>query len=301
MNDKTVLKYFTDLMLFIGDGTREVMIFPEDTPPDSRRIIHTLAHQKGLEHRSRGTGHQRQVVVSKTRTSTSPPIPAVPIGSMYNDYNRRGLNRAATTDFSSVTRGANQDYHTLERQSSFLDIPNSPSNGFGRQNLREAKSFADLRSHSGSPSLLTSNFPPMPNTSRYTEVGNLSGGQTATPTLTPTSSGTLVHDDLVGPLNVMSLGYSNERSSANRSNGRLNMDRDNYSAATSVIGSHRPSNGTYEDQSRNGTSMVPERQPRLPAWNTNFSARDRQNGLGGRGDSEIDRNGSTNGWDDTRS
>lgn len=311
MNDPVILEYYTKLSIFENDGTREVMIFPETLLPEHRRIIHTLAHMKQLDHKSRGNGEQRQVVVSKISTNISPPLPSAPIGAVYanSEYNRRALNRAATTDFSNHRMGSTADYETTSRQP-YLDIPSSPSNGFGGRNLREAKSFADLRSHSGSPSLLaTGNYPPMPNTnmSRYPEVGALSSGQSATPNLTPTSSNNAlssVNEDITSSMDRMMLAdFASERTRANRSNGRLNMDRDNPSASAGAIGSHRPSNGTYEDQPRNGGSMIPERQPRLPGWNDtqSFSTRGRQNGIGSRGDGEQDFTGSTNGWNDNRS
>lgn len=298
MNDPNTLNYYTQLMVFLADVNKDAIVFPTHTTPHDRRIIHTIAHQKSLDHTSTGQGEHRQVIVSKVKTN--PPVATMSLNSMYsNDYSRRGLNRAATTDFSNVNRGDNREYHNLERQGSFLDIPNSPNGFGGRQNLREAKSFADLRSHSGSPSLLNSaNFPSMPG-SRYDLTG-LPNGRSATPTLTPTSSNntTVGHDDLVNTMNSLSVGYPNERPATNRTNGRLNMERDNYSAVTGAIGSHRQTNGTYGD--RNGGSLV-ERQPRLPGWKETPFSRGRQDGIAGQSNSEFERNRSTHVWDDNKS
>lgn len=292
MNDQVVLKYYSELVLFIADQSREVMVFPETLPPDHRRIIHTLAHSQGLEHKSRGQGEQRQVVLTKAKPTISPPLIPTPMGSLFGaDYSRRGLNRAATTDFSSVSRGSNHDYHTLERQASFLGIPNSPSNGFGGRYVREAKSFADLRSHNGSPSLI--GYPPMPSVPNYSEVGGMTNGQSGTPSLASTSSNNaLTPDDLSTSFNNLGLGQYDRPVTTRSNGGRLNIDQDTHGSATGAIGSHRPSNGNYEDHSRNGGSLVPERQPRIPGYGAApFSARGRQNGLSSRGDASSDTSG----------
>lgn len=275
-------------MLFKGDASRETLIFPTTITPEQRRTIHTLAHHMGLEHRSEGQAEMRQVQILKSRpTQISPPVPQLQSG-YFNESQRRGLNRAATIDFSE-SRDPNYYNHTLGRQSSgLLDIPGSPGlGGLGAaQNLRAAKSFADLRSYSPSPAPgLTQNA------SRYTDSYG-QGHSTAasgTPNLTPTSASGMNSRDsdfVINGLNNLTLGF--DRPSATRAN------------AAGPIGSQRPVNGSYDESARNGASAVPERQPRGPGseWGSGFS-RPRQNGHVNRGSSgELDLNTAEKSWDD---
>ena len=67
--DPATLGYFSDLVLFVQDSTREVLIFPIGIPPKERRNIHELAHGTDLYHRSKGVGPDRQVIVLRHRPS----------------------------------------------------------------------------------------------------------------------------------------------------------------------------------------------------------------------------------------
>lgn len=303
-NDPIVLSYYSELMLFKNDKAKDSLGFDSSVPPEERRIIHTLAHHMGLDHRSEGNGSQRQVNIYKKPLNVSPPAPQLPNGQ-YADSHRRVLNRAATTDFSEA-RGSDPGYysHTLGRQrSDLLDIPGSPGlTGINdRQGaLRAAKSFSELRSFSPSPALTTASFPQAlaQNVSVFREYGMTSGASGTPPNLTPTSAGNPMNgrdDSLLtnsfGNLNI-STGY--DRQSAPRMNGRLvnQSDRDNQGSAAGPIGSQRPTNGHYDDNSRSG-SVITERQPRGPTGTTEWGnstgfGRPRQNGHVNRGSGELD-------------
>jgi hypothetical protein len=304
LNDPASLNFYTDLMLFKKDPNREALIFPSDVTPEGRRVIHTLAHHMGLEHRSEGEGDMRQVQIFKSRpTQISPSVPQLH-SPYYNDSQRRVLNRAATVDFSEG-RDTNFYGHTLGRTTSGLTVPGSPglSGMNASHNLRAAKSFADLRSYTPSPALSTASFPVglSQNVSRYTEnYGQGHSSQASgTPNLTPTSAGGMNSRDadfLNGGMANLSLGYVR----ANASNARLNSERETHISPAGAIGSQRPINGHYEDNSRNGGTAVPERQPRGPGseWSAGF--RTRQNGHVQRGSGEHELNIPGNAWDDNR-
>lgn len=275
LNEPTTLSFYTELTLFKNDNSRETMVFPNTITPDERRTIHTLAHHMALEHRSEGTGEHRQVLILKRANV----VPQISSGTYYNE-SRRGLNRAATVDFTE-NRSLDSNYNdmSLRRQGShLLDIPGSPGGGglSAAHNLRGAKSFADLRSYSPSPVPSNSSFPTnlAQNASRYADSYNNSNNS-GTPTITPTSAGGMGgRDDLLSGMS--SLGLGNNRS--------------NYTPSAGPIGSQRPINGNYDESSRNGTSAVPQRQPKGPSgteWNQGFS-RTRQNGHMNRGSGELD-------------
>ena len=165
------------------------MSFPSTLTPQQRRIVHTLAHQMGLMHLSKGTGEQRQVHILRTNEmpNLSPPISQLSA----QDSQRRALSRAATTDFADGRGSEVLSAGGLGRQSSgFLGFLESPGGGGGGgfvaglggaapggllagQNLRAAKSFADLRSYTPSPVPSTASFPATLSTnfSRFTDHG----------------------------------------------------------------------------------------------------------------------------------
>ena len=290
LNDPTTLSFYTELMLFKGDGNRETLIFPTTITPEQRRTIHTLAHHMGLEHRSEGQAEMRQVQILKNRpTQISPPVPQLQ-SSFFNESQRRGLNRAATIDFSE-SRDPNYYNHTLGRQTSgLLDIPGSPGMS-GLQNLRAAKSFADLRSYTPSPVPSTASFPAgaAQNLPRYADnYGHATSAASGTPNITPTSAGGLNssssrdNDFVLNGMAGLNLGFN---TGAPRGN------------AAGPIGS-RPVNGNYEDGSRNGATTAPERQPRGPGseWAPGFS-RPRQNGHVNRTSADLDINSGEGGWE----
>lgn len=297
-------------MLF-KNSHEDILVFPSTVTPVDRRTIHTLAHNMGLDHRSEGQGDTRCVQILKRGAAMSTPVPPMPT-TYYNESQRRGLNRAATIDFSE-TRDHGNNYHTLSRQgSSLLELPGSPGmSGLGaNHNLRAAKSFADLRSYTPSPVPSTASFPAglTQNISRYTDYGH-SSAASGTPNLTPTSAGngmnTRDRDEsfLVNGLANLAIGY--DRAPATRSNltGRIGQERENHSSSAGPIGSQRPTNGVlYDETPRNGASVV--RQPNGPGgdWGAagNGFARPRQNGHLNRGSGELDLNSFENGWDDNR-
>ena len=302
MNDPITFSYYTDLLIFREDPNRETYVFPTSTLPSDRRIIHTLAHHMGLEHKSEGNGEHRQVMILKSRPNITPQASQLP--SSYYNESRRGLNRAATIDFSE-TREMNSGYynHTLGRQGSgLLDIPGSPGLGGlnAAQNLRGAKSFADLRSYTPSPVPSSASFPVhlSQNVARYNEYVP-SSAASGTPNLTPTSAGGINRDEafILNGIGNMNLGMSNN----NRSNiGRIGQERDHNAGP---IGSQRPMNGNYDDNLRNGATAVPERQPRGPGadWGNGFRPRQNgQNGHANRGSGELDLRSVEREWGDNR-
>ncbi|KAL8720647.1 MAG: hypothetical protein Q9225_002517 [Loekoesia sp. 1 TL-2023] len=302
LNDPQTLSFYSQLLLFKDDMTREVLIFSPELTPIARRIVHTLAHHMGLCHVSHNTGDQRQVHVYRaTGNNISPPIPQG--SSIPSDPDRRGLNRAATMDFNEARGVGPGMYNTLRGQQStgFLGIPDSPG-GFGAQNnLRGAKSFADLRSFSPSPVPSTASFPAalQSNIARFQEQqGSYGSGSAAstTPTLTPTASAQALgqhrsDDMLVNGFGGMSLGGSTlgpNSGSPRRLRGMFSWDQDSQANAAGPIGSNRSFSNNYDDQSRERGSNLPVRQPRGPAVErgSGFS-RGRQNGHQARGSDEL--------------
>ena len=290
LNDPTTLGFFTQLMLFKEDKAKEALIFPPTLPPPERRTVHTIAHHLSLAHVSRGSGEHRQVHVFRAPSNMSPPIPQLP-GSLFgNDAHRRVLNRAATTDFSEA-RLQDPQYGTLGRQpSGLLDIPGSPGgNGAlsaASQNLRAAKSFADLRSYTPSPVPSSASFPAAIGSglNRFEGFGGAVGG---TPNLTPTATTGGMSDEafLVNGLGGLGLGSSfggmngNGMSQPGRGDGRSMLppyasDSQNAQQQSfgGPIGGHRSfattnmSTTSYDDLSRErGQGSLPLRQPRGPA------------------------------------
>jgi hypothetical protein len=153
------------LTLFRNDPDREILVYPTDITPQQRRIVHILAHNMGLEHRSVGEGQNRQLHVIKSSGTAAGVSPTAIQSTMHltaaaaglADAHRRGLSRAATIDFADA-RGSSAlgPYSTMNRQGKpTLAIPDSPENPM---NLRGVKSFADLRSYTPSPSPSVSGY-----------------------------------------------------------------------------------------------------------------------------------------------
>lgn len=244
-------------------------MFPSTITPQQRRVVHILAHNMGLEHRSVGEGQHRQIhVIKDTGASTPMHIPP----GVSADAHRRGLSRAATIDFAETRANGPGQYGTLGRQGRHgptLELPDSPDGGLNA--LRGVKSFADLRSYTPSPSLSASGYPQGntvhgPNVAQYGEYSASLGGQNSSLT-TPTTPGTGSNTDpsmLISDLGSMSLGEP-------FNGGRLRPRE-----TPGAIGSQRPGlNGA-------STRSVPERQPHGPTgdWSEGmgFGGRSRTNG-----------------------
>ncbi|KAI9680330.1 MAG: hypothetical protein M1829_001216 [Trizodia sp. TS-e1964] len=288
LNDPQTLQFYSQLLLFRDDLTREALIFPPTLSPPQRRIVHTLAHHMALAHVSRGNGEQRQVHVFRAppgANNMSPPLPQIST-AMPGDSHRRGLNRAATVDFSD-TRGSDAGpLGNVGRQSSgLLDIPGSPATHgiIAGQNLRAAKSFADLRSYTPSPVPSSASFPASlgAGISRYNEYGPGSGAS-ATPTLTPTGNGSGMMSSreeslLSNGLGSMSLGGSLGVGGVISRDGRTMHLMDSQHAVGGPIGSNRNFGLAFDDPSR-GRAPVPHRQPRGPVPERGSGFRPRPNG-----------------------
>ncbi|KAH9885889.1 hypothetical protein F4778DRAFT_489063 [Xylariomycetidae sp. FL2044] len=266
LNDPSTLDFYTQLTLFKNDPSREVFIFPPDVAPEQRRQIHILAHNMGLEHRSVGEADRRQIQVMK-RPQNSPPIhPQSQIPNVSWEDHRRGLSRSATYDFAESRIGSGA-YHTLGRQGPTLEVPGgSPGENGIPNNLRAAKSFADLRTHSPSPAPSVSSYMgPLGNGlgSRFGDFSTTSLNTHTPPNLTPTSGQNAASSTdalLAGNMASMGLGFDTNASHL--------RNRDNPGA----IGSQRP--GANGANNRN----APDRQPRGPEWGEatqGFSTRSR--------------------------
>jgi RNA recognition motif-containing protein len=313
LNDPQQLEYYNQLMLFKANQERSHLVFDSTKTPTERAIIHMLAHHMNLEHRSEGQGDSRCVVVTKRDALITPPVSQLPQSFAF-DSTRRVLNRAATCDFGEYRETLHG--HSLARQTSgMLDIPASPGlNGLSApHNLRAAKSFADLRSYSPSPSQSNSGFPSSLAQTAQKFITDHNQSTTGTPSLTPTSGGGMSnHEDyLVREMNGMNLrgvdttvgtiGYERPSNSRSKPNSRIGQERETSSKSAGPIGSQRPVNGhSYEDKPRNGSTSVPERQPRGPGGDWGGFSRPRQNGHANRGSGELDLNSFDMGWDDNR-
>ncbi|KAJ5941714.1 hypothetical protein N7516_001882 [Penicillium verrucosum] len=271
LNDTQTLSYYSQLLLFKEDTVRDSVIFPHNLTPSQRRTVHTLAHNMGLGHASRGSGEQRQ-----------------------SDSGRRGLNRAATIDFSEARQEGPGAFNTLRGQNSgFLGVMDSPGNFANGQNLRAAKSFADLRSYTPSPVPSSASFPAalQSNGARL----QYEGAPTATsntPTLTPAQSGSslgMQRDDnlLVNSLGGLSLGtgIGGPNSSPRRLRGMFSWEQDTQQSNAGAIGSNRGMGMGYDGQQE----RMPVRQPRGPTPDKGTGFR-RQNGHQARGSDELRTN-----------
>ncbi|CAI7598948.1 unnamed protein product [Penicillium palitans] len=295
LNDTQTLSYYSQLLLFKEDTVRDSVIFPHNLTPSQRRTVHTLAHNMGLGHASRGSGEQRQVQVFKIAAgaNVSPPTSSIP-PSGQSDSGRRGLNRAATIDFSEARQEGPGAFNTLRGQNSgFLGVMDSPGNFANGQNLRAAKSFADLRSYTPSPVPSSASFPAalQSNGARL----QYEGAPTATsntPTLTPAQSGSslgMQRDEnlLVNSLGGLSLGtgIGGPNSSPRRLRGMFSWEQDSQQSNAGAIGSNRGMGMGYDSQQE----RMPVRQPRGPTPDKGTGFR-RQNGHQARGSDELRTN-----------
>ncbi|KAI4704906.1 hypothetical protein J4E89_009491 [Alternaria sp. Ai002NY15] len=276
LNDPQVLQFYTQLLLFKETKERDSMTFPPNLAPLQRRTVHTLAHQLGLAHVSKGTGEQRQVHIFKVHDNQglSPPMPQMPSNHM--EQPRRNLNRAATTDFSDV-RAEGGFYNAFNRQpSGLLGFPDSPGGLNAVPNLRGAKSYADLRSYTPSPAPSTASHP-------IGRPGGISleglgySGSSTNPNGTPTTGSMSQRDDslLEREMNRMQLSSGYPQNSSPRALRQMTSWD-----APGPIGGHRSFSTNYDDR--------PSRQPRgpLPERGQGFG-RPRQNGHQNRNSDEL--------------
>lgn len=258
--------------MFKRDESREILVFPTGITPEHRRLIHILAHHMGLEHQSMGEAESRQITVLKRQQPS-------PTSNLHNaptntfDVQKRGLSRAATFDFAADrdSRSTSSNYsHLMGRQGPALELPGSPDGNGIPSNLRAAKSFADLRSFTPSPSQASSTYlaPGSGITSTTSRFGDYVGGM-GQPSH-PGSSGTPVSrsNDIISSMGGLSLGPFDP--STLQAQART---------PPGAIGSQRPgANG-------NSAKNAPERQPRGPEWESSvgFGGRGRANGHVPRG------------------
>ncbi|KAF3918943.1 hypothetical protein ABW20_dc0107110 [Dactylellina cionopaga] len=314
LNNPQTLQFYSQLLLFRDDITREALIFPSTLSPSQRRIVHTLAHHMSLAHISRGSGETRQVQVfrhSQSVQSISPP--SIPTVIPVESQQRRTLARATTMDFSE-TRSADGGvgiYSTIGRQGGLLDVPNSPSgkDAQNRTNLRAAKSFADLRSYTPSPVPTSASFTIhlSQNALKYQQqAAEYTNGSSTAPTLTPTASNSMnsINESLLvnGLAGVslgggLGIGSTTLRGDPRDARGLLGSDGGMHGA----IGGLSPSQTTstrnfsmtsYDDQRDRSSQILPSRQPRGPDSERSVGfgrGSVRQTNLrGGQNDSDLD-------------
>ena len=260
--------------MFKRDESREILVFPPGIDPEHRRSIHVLAHHMGLEHQSMGEAESRQLTVLKRHpASPSPNVHNLPGVSL--DMQKKGLSRAATFDFAADrdSRGASSSYaHLMGRQGPMLELPGSPdANGIvNNNNLRAAKSFADLRSFTPSPSQASSGYL-APGGGVPAQSARFGEYMTQNPQTHSINAGTS-KNDLVGGIGNLSLGSFEPGSMQTQAR-----------STPGAIGSQRPG--------ANGHSLknIPERQPRGPEWDssTGFPGRGRANGHMSRGSGKL--------------
>lgn len=280
MNDPVTLEFYTQLTIFKTNTEPETLIFPQDLPPEHRRLIHTLAHHMGLLHTSHGVGEQRQVHVQR-------PAPGSNISPPNHNVNaRQGLVRTSTTDYGEGRPYDGPNYAQLRGQASVGLLDVGDNNAFGRQensNLRNAKSYADLRSWSPSPAPSTASFPAalQTNGTRLHAIGDTAGSNT--PTLTPVASNSAIgigRDEpfLISGFNSMNLGNNTKnqtsprRQRSNFFNSTSTWEDQSSYQATAPIGSKRTVSI--------GAENLPMRQSRGPTSNSAIGFRGRHNGRG---------------------
>lgn len=293
LNNPQCLQFYSKLLLFKEDPTRDLIVFPPTLLPPERRIVHTLAHHMGLGHHSKGESERRAVHVFKesSRARISPPMPQ--IATLQND-SRRGLNRAATTDFSDMRGGDNYYAGGVRQQTSGYLSSYDTTGGLGPgSSLRAAKSFADLRSYTPSPVPSTASFPAaLSNPAGRLQDFGRDSTQSTTPTLmTPTSSlAERGENQIINGLGNMTLG-AGFGGSPRGLRGFPSWDREN----PGPIGSNRSFSTTYDErnQSRGSLPGGPERQPRGPLLERGAGfPRPRQNGHVARNSDEMSQQSS---------
>lgn len=277
LNDPQTLEFYTELVMFRRDDSREILVFPPGISPEHRRSIHILAHHMGLEHQSIGEADARQLTVLK-RQQPSPTanIHNAPANSL--DVHKRGLSRAATFDFAAdrESRVTSNNYaQVMGRQGPTLELPGSPDGNGIPNNLRAAKSFADLRSFTPSPSQASSSYlAPGGGMNSIGPTSTARFGDYVNPVASPSHPG---NPSTPGPKNdglVSSLGALNIGSYESSSLPQQNR------STPGAIGSQRPSANNSSGTSSAAGKGAPDRQPRGPEWeaSSGFGGRSRPNG-----------------------
>ncbi|KAK9350795.1 hypothetical protein V1505DRAFT_397956 [Lipomyces doorenjongii] len=107
LNDPETLNFYSEILLFRDDVSREELVFGGTLTPLQRRNVHLLAHTMGLVHLSRGEGDMREVVVSRR------PQPHSQSMLMYANRN---------IGIPEEYAGSNVDSRLLRGAKSFADI-----------------------------------------------------------------------------------------------------------------------------------------------------------------------------------
>lgn len=273
MNDPVTLEHYTQLMLFKSSTEPETLIFSQDLSPEHRRLVHTLAHHMGLLHTSHGVGEQRQVHVQRAApgSNISPPN--------QNANIRQGIVRTSTSDYDGPRSYYDEGVSQLRGQSSVGLLGVDYSNRQDNSHLRNAKSYAELRSWSPSPAPSSASFPAIQANGRIQAIGDTAGSNT--PTLTPVASNPALGRDepfLISSFNTLNINNgANTQTSPRRQRGNFfnntsTWEDQNSYQATAPIGSKRT-------VSIGADNSAPMRQSRGPNSNSAMGFR-RHNGRG---------------------
>ncbi|GAO17590.1 hypothetical protein UVI_02050740 [Ustilaginoidea virens] len=280
LNDPHSLEFYTELVMFKRDDSREILVFPPCISPEHRRSIHILAHHMGLEHQSMGEADSRQLTVLK-RQQPSPTaiVQNAPANNL--DAHKRGLSRAATFDFAAdrESRAAGNNYsHMMGRQGPTLELPGSPDGVVLPNNLRAAKSFADLRSFTPSPSQASSSY-----LGPGSGMNSMAPGSTARFGDYMGSVGQTSHSGNPGTPGPKGDGFIAGLGALSLSPYDTNAAMQQARNAPGAIGSQRPG------ANMNNKQGAPERQPRGPEWESTagFGGRGRPNGHMQRGSGTL--------------
>ena len=281
MNDPKNMEFYTQIVVFKNNASQEVLIFPPTLSPADRRTVHVLAHRLGLHHSSRGVGDQRQVHIHRQPpgSNSSPPNPSMPDAFQGNDVYGR---KSATNDLVD-RRPHDMPPINLRGQASvgLLDVD---STSFGRHdaNLRNAKSFHELRRWGASPVSSIASF--SGGVANGTRLQSLDTEGTNTPALTPTASNNshgFSNDEnfLINSVASMTLTAPPSQQTSPPRRGRFTFaswDDQPTFAATAPIGSNRTVSVNNDNSSQ---ERMPIRQSRGTGAERTTGFR-RQNGRG---------------------
>ena len=288
-NDPAVLGYYRALAVFAEKGETDYITFPAEIPAEHRRVIHKLAHDQGLGHESLGQGPDRRIHIYRHPAGTYGISPTVAGNPYAANTGQRSLNRAATTDFTNVRSNEAGFYEAPTPSVSGWSASADPQSVLSASaNLRNAKSFADLRSNAGSPAHSNPGSGLLPNMSRFQSYGSDSPNSSRTNLATTSAAFSNGPDSLLNGISSMSLnstGYGPTAGSPQRLRGIQPWDRE-PTGGPGPIGGHRTQSGNHEEQSRNRGHGIPTR-PLRGALSGGSAFPRRQNGHQKRGSDEI--------------
>lgn len=121
LNDPETLNFYSEILLFRDDRSRDELVYPGLISGSQRRVIHILAQNMGLILFVRNEGEERETVIARPNSS----------------------------NYSQTNLPAPSLVHSSSTASALLDMPSTLGHNSAQQpskNLRGTKSFADIRS-----------------------------------------------------------------------------------------------------------------------------------------------------------